>query len=364
MSRVGTEGETPTVVVDEVTVTYPRGRGQAPFRAVDNVSLSIPARQTLGLVGESGSGKSTLGSAIVGLVPVSSGRIEFDGRDITHAAGAERRELTRHIQIVFQDPFNSLNPSRNIGQIIGEPLRFNLGLDQAAVKDRVRELLTEVGLPPEAAARYPAHFSGGQRQRIAIARALAMSPSLIVCDEPVSSLDLSVQAQILNLLRGLQARLGVTYLFISHDLAVIRHVSQRIAVMYSGEIVELGSAERVSQHPAHPYTRALIAAAPVPDPALQMRRRESAGAADRPSMTGVPATGCRFAPRCPFAVDVCRAESPALLKRADGSAVGCHRYDEISTGSIGVEATEQPASALFVARVPSQDEPRHSRGEA
>jgi oligopeptide/dipeptide ABC transporter ATP-binding protein len=334
MSTVRAVPDAPTLTIDHVSVDYPRGRGKDPFRAVDDVTLTIAAGETLGLVGESGSGKSTLGGAVVGLVPVSAGRIEFEGRDITHALAAERRQLARSIQIVFQDPFNSLNPSRSIGQIIGEPLRYNLGLAPDRAKARVEELLTEVGLPPDADRRYPAHFSGGQRQRVAIARALSMSPSLVVCDEPVSSLDLSVQAQILNLLRRLQGRLGVAYLFISHDLAVIRHVSQRIAVMYQGQIVELGPAERVSETPVHPYTRALISAAPVPDPERQARRRAEARAAARPAFAGLAAEGCRFAARCPLALDHCREVSPPLVARPDGSSVACHRYDEIVSGSI------------------------------
>jgi ABC-type glutathione transport system ATPase component len=262
----------PLLDVRELRVEYRRrgaGRRAVPVRAVDAVSLRLSRGETLGLVGESGSGKSTIGNAILGLVPPTAGQILFRGNDITHAPPSARGELGQHLQVVFQDPYGSLNPSRTIGQTLAEPLR--LGRREAAL--RVAEILTRVGLSPEAANRYPGLFSGGQRQRIAIARALVLEPELVICDEPTSALDLSVQAQILNLLLDLQRQLGLSYLFISHDIDVVRHVSHRVAVLLDGRIVEHGPVEQVTDAATHPYTRALLAAAPVPDPEQQAARR-------------------------------------------------------------------------------------------
>ena len=272
------ERSTPLLSLRNVTVNYGRGRRRLPD-AVQDVSLDLTAGETLALVGESGSGKSTVGNVVLGLVPVRAGTVTFAGEDITHATGRRRRELTRHIQPIFQDPYGSLNPVRTIRQTLVEPLLAHERLTAAEQRERVALALSRVGLEPDAADRYPAQFSGGQRQRIAIARALMVSPRLIVCDEPTSALDLSVQAQVLNLLRQLQRELRVSYLFITHGLAIVRHVADRVAVLRRGRIVETGPTEQVYENPREAYTRALIAAAPVPDPEQQRRRRLLTGAA-------------------------------------------------------------------------------------
>ncbi|TYK51041.1 ABC transporter ATP-binding protein [Actinomadura decatromicini] len=251
----------PLLSIDGLTVRYPRRRG-GPVTALDGVSLTAGHGRTVGLVGESGSGKSTLGKAILGLVPVDGGSITFDGRDITRAGRRERRELSGQIQVVFQDPYGSLNPVKPIGRTLGEPLRVQRSIGTRAVRDRVLEALERVGLPVAAADRYPAEFSGGQRQRVAIARALVMRPRLIVCDEPVSALDLSLQAQILNLFNELKADLGVAYLFISHDLGVVRYLADDLVVLYRGSVVESGPTRSVYDHPRAEYTKRLIAAIP------------------------------------------------------------------------------------------------------
>jgi ABC-type glutathione transport system ATPase component len=276
------------LTVHDLTVEYRSGRRAKHVRALDSVSLSIGAGETLGLVGESGSGKSTLARAILGLAPVRSGTIEYDGRDITRATRSERRALSADVQVVFQDPYSSLNPARTVRQTLAEPLGVHERLSRREVSERVREMLVRVGLAADAADRYPRHFSGGQRQRIAIARALMLSPRLIVCDEAVSALDLSVQAQILNLLLELQEELSLSYLFISHDLSVVRHLSHRIVVLYLGEVVESGPTNVVCGRPTHPYTRALLASAPVPDPAPQRARRTGGFAADAAETAVVP----------------------------------------------------------------------------
>jgi ABC-type glutathione transport system ATPase component len=259
--------------VDNVEVEY-HGHGLRgkPFKALKGVSLDIRPGETVGLVGESGSGKTTLGRAMLGLAPVTGGAITYNGRDISHLNRAQRRELASDIQVVFQDPYTSLNPALTIEQILTEPLTVRK-VGKAEAARRVRELLDKVHLPPDAGQRLPREFSGGQRQRIAIARALALSPRLIVCDEPVSALDLSTQARVLALFREIQDSTGVAYLFISHDLAVVRHLSHRVAVMYRGEIVEWGDGDQVTAHPQHPYTQKLFLAAPVPDPVAQEKRR-------------------------------------------------------------------------------------------
>jgi ABC-type glutathione transport system ATPase component len=256
-------------------VVFRGSRRARPVHAVKGVDLHLEAGRTLGLVGESGSGKSTIGNAVLGLVPVTSGSITFQGEDIARATPRRRRELGEHLQVVFQDPYSSLNPSRTVGHTLSEPLQARGGMGRREAEQRVSQVLTDVGLSPGAARRYPGHFSGGQRQRIAIARALVRSPQLIICDEPTSALDLSVQAQILNLLTELQRNSHVTYLFISHDIDVIRHMSHRIAVLRNGEVVEEGGAAEVIESPTHEYTKALIAAVPVPDPRQQARRREA-----------------------------------------------------------------------------------------
>ena len=258
---------------DEVVVEYPvKGFRKEPFTALKGVSLDIRPGETVGLVGESGSGKTTLGRAVLGLAPVTGGAIRYKGNDISKLGRRDRRALSSEIQVVFQDPYTSLNPSLTIEQILVEPLTVRKVPAKEASK-RVRDLLDQVGLPAQAAGRLPREFSGGQRQRIAIARALALEPRLIVCDEPVSALDLSTQARVLDLFKDIQDRTGVAYLFVSHDLAVVRHLSHRVAVMYHGEIVEWGSGDQVTAHPEHPYTQRLFLAAPVPDPDRQEQRR-------------------------------------------------------------------------------------------
>jgi ABC-type glutathione transport system ATPase component len=259
--------------IDNVEVTY-KGKGlKKDFKALKGVSLDIRAGECVGLVGESGSGKTTLGRAVLGLAPVTAGSITMEGKEIAHASRAERKDLAKDIQVVFQDPYSSLNPSMSIEQILTEPLLVR-DVSKTEANQRVRELLDAVGLPSDAAQRRPREFSGGQRQRIAIARALALDPKLIVCDEPVSALDLTTQARVLDLFLEIQERTGVAYLFISHDLAVVRHLSHRVAVMYQGEIVEWGEGEQVTTNPQHPYTKRLMLAAPVPNPVEQAERRE------------------------------------------------------------------------------------------
>jgi len=263
----------PLLTVDQLVVEYPSKKFRVkPFRALTDINISIGRGETLGLVGESGSGKTTLGRAILGLAPVTGGKISFDGKDISHATRKDRRVLSRDLQVVFQDPYTSLNPALEIGDILAEPLGVQ-GMEPAAAKKRVKELLDQVGLPADAIHRLPREFSGGQRQRVAIARALALSPKLIVCDEPVSALDLSTQARVLDLFLQIQKDTGVSYLFVSHDLDVVRHISHRVAVMYHGEIVEQGPAGVITTDPDHPYTQRLLLASPVPDPDRQEQRR-------------------------------------------------------------------------------------------
>jgi oligopeptide/dipeptide ABC transporter ATP-binding protein len=315
--------------VRDLRVVYDSVRGDgSPVAAVDGVSFDVEQGVTLGLVGESGSGKSTIGRAILGLTPATSGHIRFNGSDITPADKRARRALSRELQVVFQDPFGSLNPTRTIGDTIAEPIAVHERLSRSAARVRVRAMLERVGLPPDADRQYPKQFSGGQRQRIAIARALVMSPRLVICDEPVSSLDLSIQAQVLNLLRDLQDEYGLSYLFIAHDLSIVHYLSHRILVMYKGRIVEEGAATDVAGNPAHPYTRALLAAAPVADPQRQLSRR--IGQTQQSALAGVePLDGaCSFRPRCPYAVDACKV-APMLEQSKTGTLAACHRRDEL-----------------------------------
>ena len=291
-------------------------------KAVDGVSLNIAPAETLGLVGESGCGKTTLGRAVVRLVEPTDGRIVLEGEDLTRLKSSALRARRRKFQMIFQDPYGSLNPRATVGNIIGEALDIHrLAPNAAARRQRVESLLRDVGLDPSHAQRYPHEFSGGQRQRIGIARALAVEPKLIVCDEPVSSLDVSVQAQIVNLLRDLQQEHGIAYLFVAHDLAVVRHLSRRILVMYLGKIVEAGEARTTCRFPKHPYTQALISAVPVVDPDSKRQRIILAG--DVPSPIHPPA-GCPFHPRCPVAEARCKTEAPALREVEPGHWVACH----------------------------------------
>jgi peptide/nickel transport system ATP-binding protein len=270
---VNAQQQDPLLAVEDLVVEYPtRGWRSRPFRAVDGVSLDIRPGETVGLIGESGSGKSTIGRALLGLVPVAGGRILFDGEDVTRPTARRRRELTGRIQVVYQDPYSSLNPSMTIGDILTEPMTVRRAPRRRAV-ERVRELLETVGLPSDAVDRLPREFSGGQRQRVAIARALVLDPRLVVCDEPVSALDLSTQQRVLDLLVEIQERTGVAYLFVSHDLTVVRELAHRVAVMYRGEIVERGDGDTVTSDPRHPYTRRLLLSSPVCDPVAQAERR-------------------------------------------------------------------------------------------
>jgi peptide/nickel transport system ATP-binding protein len=278
--------------VENLHVVY-RTHGREA-RVLNGVSLTIAPGETLGLVGESGSGKTTIGKTILGQIAATSGRIVFDGEDITQASRSRRRELGRDIQVVFQDPYGSLNPARTIGQTLAEPLLNDRSLMREQIRERIRDILEKVGMPADTAARYPSQFSGGQRQRIAIARAVIGRPRLVVCDEPVSALDLSVQAQVLNLLNQLQRDMGLSLLFISHDLAVVRHVSRRTAVLYRGEIVEEGLAVEIHDSPRHPYTQALVAASPVPDPVIQRERRARMRAARAAESKVTPAASAEL----------------------------------------------------------------------
>ncbi len=313
------------LVVENLTKNFDVGRGQM-VRAVDDVSFSVKRGETLGLVGESGCGKSTTARLILRLIEATSGSVMFEEQDLLKLPTNEMRRLRRRAQIVFQDPYASLNPRMTVRDIIGEgPLVWGM---KANLDDRVAEVMTRVGLNPDWAKRYPHEFSGGQRQRIGIARALALDPTLIICDEPVSALDVSVQAQILNLLTDLQDELDLTLIFIAHDLSVVRHISDRVAVMYLGRIAELGTRDEVYERPSHPYTRALLSAVPIPDPVTERNRARTMLEGDPPSPLNPP-SGCRFHPRCPIAQQVCSEVEPVLGSEAVGHPVACHFAEAI-----------------------------------
>ena len=291
--------------------------------AVDDVSFEIYPGQTLGLVGESGCGKTTVGRSILQVIRPTSGEILFDGRDLAAVAGAEQRAFRRSVQMIFQDPFSSLDPRATVGETIGEGLRIHRVGSPAERAERVREIMSLVGLRPYYAQRYPHEFSGGQRQRIGIARALVLQPKLVVCDEPVSALDVSIQSQIINLLKDLQRQLALTYLFIAHNLAVVRYISDRVGVMYLGKLVEVAPTEELFANALHPYTQALLSAIPVADPAQRDSRRRIVLAGDVPSPINPPA-GCRFHTRCPFAIDICRVVEPPLKQYGNDHVAACH----------------------------------------
>jgi oligopeptide/dipeptide ABC transporter ATP-binding protein len=314
-------------------------RQVATVHAVDDVTFDLSAGETLGLVGESGCGKTTLSRALMRLLEPTDGSIRFRGEDVTHAGNKKLEPLRREMQMVFQDPFASLNPRKRISQIIGLPLRLH-GADRKSIDDRVRELLRRVGLHPEHLHRYPHEFSGGQRQRIGVARALALEPRLIVLDEPVSALDVSVQAQIINLLDDLQDDFGLTYLFVAHDLSVVRHVSDRIAVMYLGKLMEVSPAEELYTKPIHPYTGALLAAIPIPDP-RENRSRERVVVGGEPPNPINPPSGCVFHPRCPRATDICKTVEPPLARYPSGHLAACHHPMNVTEEEIrGAERDE------------------------
>ncbi len=375
----------PLLQVEDLKVHFPIKEGiilerhVGDVRAVDGVSFELRKGETLGLVGESGCGKTTTGRAIVRLYRPTAGKVLFDGTDVAGLEGAQLKAMRRRVQMIFQDPYASLDPRMTAGGIVSEPLDIHGVGTKAERRERIKELLAIVGLDPAYGVRYPHEFSGGQRQRIGVARALALDPDLIVADEPISALDVSIQAQILNLLQRLQARLSLTYLFIAHDLAVVRHISDRIAVMYLGKIVEVASSRELNTHPVHPYTVALLSAVPVPDPVIEGRRKRIILRGDVPS-PAAPPSGCRFHTRCWLRERLgnperCSTEDPALREISAGHTVACHFAEQVdgsveqslvtgrvvgSTGA-GPAVTSMPAmgagTAAAPATVPGQNAP-------
>jgi oligopeptide transport system ATP-binding protein len=323
------EGREPLVRLSGVKKYFPITQGiifqreVGRVHAVDGVDLEVFPGETLGIVGETGCGKSTLARLICRLLPVTEGKVEFDGQDITNLKGDRLRQLRREVQMIFQDPYSSLNPRKRVGAIIGDPFDIHGLTEGKERKKRVQELMETVGLNPEHYNRFPAEFSGGQRQRIGVARALALRPKLIICDEPVSALDVSIQAQVINLLEDLQAEFQLTYVFIAHDLSVVRHVSDRVGVMYLGKVVELADARRLYAEPKHPYSGALLSAVPIPDPDKVQERKRVILLGDVPSPIDPP-SGCRFHPRCPKAQQRCVDEIPPLETKTAGDLAACH----------------------------------------
>ncbi|QCI66076.1 ABC transporter ATP-binding protein [Phreatobacter stygius] len=341
----------PLLIVENLTKHFPLGGGffsrkTGAVKAVDGVSFTLNRGETLALVGESGCGKSTTGRLVLRLLDPTGGRVTIDGVEISSLSKRELRTLRRRMQIVFQDPFASLNPRMTIGDILAEPLLLHGMADKQTVDAKVKELLAIVGLAAAYAERFPHEFSGGQRQRIGVARALATQPDLIVCDEPVSALDVSIQAQVVNLLQDLQARFGMSYLFIAHDLAVVRHIADRVAVMYLGRIVEIADKAVLYSAPKHPYTRALLAAAPVPRPGARDQRSLLTG--DVPSPVKPP-PGCTFHTRCPYATDLCKTESPAARTFPDGATVACHHVETLPPSEALALSTDPPSVAARMA---------------
>lgn len=330
----------PLLKVENLSVSYRQGFRNPPLRAVDQVSFSIGAGETVSIVGESGSGKSTIGSTILGLVRPESGRMRFEGEDITKTGQRQRRALSARLQAVFQDPFSSLDPAKTIGESVSEPLIVGTSLPAAEIRQQTAEVLRRVGVGETSMNKYPSEFSGGQRQRIAIARAIIRSPSLVVADEAVSALDVSVQAMVLNLLDEFKREHNTSYLFISHNMAVVRHISDRVVVLYRGRVMEEGPAIDTCDRPAHPYTRSLIAAVPVPNVISQRARREQR--AEATTVSGFPAsseTGCPFAPRCPFAQQRCVDATPPLVEYSPGRKAACVRIGEIGEMPTSLQIT-------------------------
>ncbi len=358
MSAVaGAGGTAPLLEVEHLKLHFPIKRGVLVDRvvgavhAVDDITFTLVEGETLGLVGESGCGKTTLSRTVMRLLEPTGGAVRFRGTDVTHASRRALKPLRREMQMVFQDPYASLNPRKRVGQIVGMALE-RAGTGGEDVERRVRELLERVGLSPEHVNRFPHEFSGGQRQRIGVARALAIEPRLIVLDEPVSALDVSIQAQIINLLEDLQDDLGLTYLFVAHDLSVVRHVSDRIAVMYLGKLMEVSPAEELYAKPIHPYTAALLEAIPIPDPRENRARRRSVVSGEPPNPIDPP-SGCVFHPRCTHATEVCKSVEPPLTEYPNGHVAACHHPLNVSAEELAA-ATVSPASPLSAGKAEPQ----------